>query len=633
MSEQHNHCHEHDSESCCHHHHGQKDYILPRIGLAVLLFAAAVCGILPKTISAALFAAAFLTAGADIVWQALKNLAHGEWMDENALMSIATIGALAVGEYPEAAMVMILYQSGEFLQHRAVEKSRRSIADLMDIRPDAAFREENGKPVKHKPEEIAVGDIIVVKSGEKVPLDGIVTEGEATADTSALTGESLPRMLKPGSEALSGFINTNGLLKIRVSRIYGESTAAKILELVEHADARKARTEKFITRFARYYTPAVVAAAVMLAVLPPLLLNGADFEVWFKRALTFLVISCPCALVISVPLGFFAGIGGASRQGILIKGSNYLEALARCRTAVFDKTGTLTRGTFAVSRLLPAEGIDEQRLLQTAAAAESISNHPIAVSIRKAAGTTEDLCNDGKAEELTGRGVCVQKGKKEILAGNLGLMKEFSVPVPSETAGGGTVVYVAEDRRYLGAIVIADAPKEDAADAVRELKNLGIESVMLTGDTRKAAAPVAAELGIDRFYAGLLPAGKVEKLEELICEKKNGTVIFAGDGINDAPVLTRADTGIAMGGLGSDAAIEAADAVIMDDDPGKVPLAVRIARKTMNIVRQNIVFALGVKALFLVFGAFGAVTMWGAVFADVGVALLAVANSLRALKN
>lgn len=633
MSEQHNHCHEHDSENCCHHHHGQKDYMLPRIGLAVLLFAIAICGILPKTVSAALFAAAFLTAGADIVWQALKNLARGEWMDENALMSIATIGALAVGEYPEAAMVMILYQSGEFLQHRAVEKSRRSIADLMDIRPDAAFREENGKLVKHKPEDIAVGDIIVVKSGEKVPLDGIVTEGEATADTSALTGESLPRMLKPGSEALSGFINTNGLLKIRVSRVYGESTAAKILELVEHADARKARTEKFITRFARYYTPAVVAAAVILAVLPPLLLSGVDFEVWFKRALTFLVISCPCALVISVPLGFFAGIGGASRQGILIKGSNYLEALARCRTAVFDKTGTLTRGTFAVSRLLPAEGIDEQRLLQTAAAAESISNHPIAVSIRKAAGVTENVCNGGKAEELTGRGVRVQKEKKEILAGNLRLMEEFSIPVPSETAGGSTVVYVAENRRYLGAIVIADAPKEDAADAVQELKKLGIESVMLTGDTQKAAAPVAAELGIDRFYAGLLPAGKVEKLEKLICEKKNGTVIFAGDGINDAPVLTRADTGIAMGGLGSDAAIEAADAVIMDDDPGKVPLAVRIARKTMNIVRQNIIFALGVKALFLVFGALGAVTMWGAVFADVGVALLAVANSLRALKN
>ncbi len=633
MSEQHNHCHEHDSENCCHHHHGQKDYILPRIGLAILLFVVAICGILPKTVSATLFAAAFLTAGADIVWQALKNLAHGEWMDENALISIATIGALAVGEYPEAAMVMILYQSGESLQHRAVEKSRRSIVDLMDIRPDATFREENGKLIKHKPEEIAIGDIIVVKSGEKVPLDGIVTEGSAAADTSALTGESLPRMLNPGSEALSGFINTNGLLKIRVSRTYGESTAAKILELVEHADARKACTEKFITRFARYYTPAVVAVAVMLAVLPPLFLSSADFEVWFKRALTFLVISCPCALVISVPLGFFAGIGGASRQGILIKGSNYLEALACCRTAVLDKTGTLTRGTFAVSRLLPAEGIDEQRLLQTVAAAESISNHPIAVSIRKAAGITEDTCNNDKAEELAGRGIRMQKGKKEILAGNLGLMEEFSVPVPSETVGGGTVVYVAEDRRYLGAIVIADAPKEDAADAVQELKNLGIESVMLTGDTRKAAAPVAAELGIDRFYAGLLPAGKVEKLEELICEKKNGTVIFAGDGINDAPVLTRADTGIAMGGLGSDAAIEAADAVIMDDDPGKVPLAIRIARKTMNIVRQNIVFALGVKALFLVFGTLGTITMWGAVFADVGVALLAIGNSLRALKN
>ncbi len=631
---EHHHCHE-ENGSCRHHHHhpANNRRLLLRIGAAGLLFAAAVCGLLPEKITVVLFVGAFLLAGADIVRQAGKNLLRGEWMDENTLMSVATIGALAIGEYPEAAMVMILYQSGEYLQHRAVEKSKRSIAELMDIRPDAAFREENGAPVKHRPEDIAVGDVIIVRSGEKIPLDGTVVEGEAAVDTAALTGESLPRVLKPGSEALSGFINTNGLLKIKVSRVYGESTAAKILKLVENAESRKAKTEKFITRFARYYTPAVVAAAVLVAVLPPLLTDAA-FSEWLKRALTFLVISCPCALVISVPLSFFAGIGGASRKGILIKGGSYLEAIARCRTIVFDKTGTLTRGRFAVSRILPVAGVAEEYLLQTAAAAENISNHPIARALRQAAGLSlPATATAGKAEELAGLGVRAKINGKTVLAGNRRLMEKFRIN-GEFGAVGGTVVHVAEDERYLGAVVIADSPKENAADALGELAALNVGSVMLTGDAQTAAQNIADELKINRFYANLLPDGKVQKLEELMDERSRnpGTVVFVGDGINDAPVLTRADAGIAMGGLGSDAAIEAADAVIMDDDLQKIPLAVRMARKTLRIVKQNIVFALGVKVVFLALGAGGLMTMWGAVFADVGVALLAVANALRAYR-
>ena len=631
---EHHHCHE-ENGSCRHHHHhpANNRRLLLRIGVAGLLFAAAVCGLLPEKIAVVLFVGAFLLAGADIVRQAGKNLLRGEWMDENTLMSVATIGALAIGEYPEAAMVMILYQSGEYLQHRAVEKSKRSIAELMDIRPDAAFREENGAPVKHRPEDIAVGDVIIVRSGEKIPLDGTVVEGEAAVDTAALTGESLPRVLKPGSEALSGFINTNGLLKIKVSRVYGESTAAKILKLVENAESRKAKTEKFITRFARYYTPTVVAAAVLVAVLPPLLTDAA-FSEWLKRALTFLVISCPCALVISVPLSFFAGIGGASRKGILIKGGSYLEAIARCRTIVFDKTGTLTRGSFAVSRILPVAGVAEEYLLQTAAAAENISNHPIARALRQAAGLSlPATATAGKAEELAGLGVRAKINGKTVLAGNRRLMEKFRIN-GEFGAVGGTVVHVAEDERYLGAVVIADSPKENAADALGELAALNVGSVMLTGDAQTAAQNIADELKINRFYANLLPDGKVQKLEELMDEhsRNPGTVVFVGDGINDAPVLTRADAGIAMGGLGSDAAIEAADAVIMDDDLQKIPLAVRMARKTLRIVKQNIVFALGVKVVFLALGAGGLMTMWGAVFADVGVALLAVANALRAYR-
>ena len=632
MCKEHHHCHHHQAQGCdcchhqaqgcdcCHHEHGNARLPL-RIGAAALLFAAAVSGLLPPAAGTALFVAAWFVAGADIVYAAGRNILRGKWLDENALMTIATLGAVFLGEYPEAAMVMILFQSGEYLQHKAVESSKRSIAELMDIRPDYACREENGTAVRRRPEEIAVGDVIIVKS-----------DGEATVDTSALTGESRPRRLVPGSEALSGFINTDGLLKIKVSKPFGESTAAKILELVEHADARKARTEKFITRFAHFYTPAVVAAAILLALVPPLVVPGTAFAEWLQRALTFLVISCPCALVISVPLTFFAGIGGASRNGILIKGSNYLETLANCKTAVFDKTGTLTRGVFEVSRILPAAGIGEDRLLKTAAAAESASNHPIALSIRKAAGEKETGLPGGQAEEIAGCGVRIKKDGKEILAGNLKLMEKFKISGIKE-ADGGTVAYIAEDGKYLGALVISDTVKETAAGAVAELGKLGIRTVMLTGDNEPAAAAAAGQLGINRFYAGLLPGEKVEKLEELIKARSGGSVIFAGDGINDAPVLTRADAGIAMGTTGSDAAIEAADAVIMNDDPQKVAEAVKIARKTMGIVRQNIVFALSVKALFLGLGAAGMMTMWGAVFADVGVTMLAVLNALRAFRK
>ena len=458
MCKEHHHCSHHQAQECghCHHEHGNARLPL-RIGAAVLLFAAAVSGLLPPAAGTALFVAAWFVAGADIVYAAGRNILRGKWLDENALMTIATLGAVFLGEYPEAAMVMILFQSGEYLQHKAVESSKRSIAELMDIRPDYACREENGTAVRRRPEEIAVGDVIIVKSGEKIPLDGLVTDGEATVDTSALTGESLPRRLVPGSEALSGFINTNGLLKIKVSKPFGESTAAKILELVEHADARKARTEKFITRFARFYTPAVVAAAILLALVPPLVVPGTAFAEWLQRALTFLVISCPCALVISVPLTFFAGIGGASRNGILIKGSNYLETLANCKTAVFDKTGTLTRGVFEVSRILPAAGIGEDRLLKTAAAAESASNHPIALSIRKAAEEKETGLPGGQAEEIAGCGVRIKKDGKEILAGNLKLMEKFKISGIKE-ADGGTVAYIAEDGKYLGALLRKPPP-------------------------------------------------------------------------------------------------------------------------------------------------------------------------------
>ncbi len=620
---------------CEHHHHHEhskeNDKLhLVKIILALILFILAIA-VMPAGIAKVIiFLTAYIIAGGDVLIKAVKNIFKGDMFDENFLMVIATAGAFAIKEYPEAVMVMILYQIGEFLQEKAVEKSRRSISRLMDIRPDYANIEINGELTKVNPADVKKDDIITVKTGEKIPLDGTVIEGHASVDTSALTGESAPKELKAGDSAISGCINTNGLLKIKVEKEFGESTVSKILELVEHAGAKKAKAENFITKFARYYTPAVVAGAFILAVIPPLILH-AGFSIWVQRALTFLVISCPCALVISVPLGFFAGIGGASKHGILIKGACYIEALSNPDSVVFDKTGTLTKGTFKVTEIHP-EGLTEQELLKMCAHAENYSSHPIALSLKEAYGEKIDSEKIKEIEEIAGNGVKANIEGSEILAGNSNLMKMFNVEFPLIDSAG-TIVYTAKNRNFTGYIVISDEPKEDAKLAINNLKIFANQTVMLTGDSQKTANYIAQKLGIDKFYAELLPAQKVEKLEELIADKeKNKSVIFAGDGINDAPVLTRADVGIAMGGLGSDAAIEAADIVIMDDKPSKIAKAILIARKTMSIVKQNIIFALGIKALFLILGAFGIVTMWGAVFADTGVALLAVINSLRALK-
>ncbi len=546
-------------------------------------------------------------------------------------MSIATIGAFAIKEYPEAVMVMVLYQIGEMLQHGAVEKSRHSISELMDIRPDYANIEENGKLIQKNPNEIKIGDIIIVKTGEKIPLDGVIVEGKAILDTSALTGEAKPKKVSLGDNAISGCINTNGLLKIKVEKEFGNSTVSKILELVEHASSKKAKTENFITKFARYYTPAVVVGALMLAILPPLFIQGALFTTWLERALTFLVISCPCALVISVPLGFFGGIGGASRKGILIKGSSYIEALSKPYAVVFDKTGTLTKGTFKVTEINPTDASKEE-LLELTALAENYSSHPIALSLKEAYGKPIDNCRIKDVEEIAGQGVKAVIDGDEILAGNSRLMKENNITF-STVNDAGTIVYTAKNGQYIGYIIISDEIKDDAKTAVTDLKHFTDNIVMLTGDSKITAEKTAEKIGIEKVYSELLPAQKVEKIEEFISEKpKNKSVLFVGDGINDAPVLTRADIGIAMGALGSDAAIEAADVVIMDDKPSKIAQAVNISRKTMRIVKQNIVFALGVKALFLVLGAFGFITMWGAVFADVGVSVIAILNSLRTLK-
>ena len=620
---------------CEHHHHHEhskeNDRLqLVKIILALILFIFAIAAMPAGIAKVIIFLTAYIIAGGDVLIKAVKNIFKGDMFDENFLMVIATAGAFAIKEYPEAVMVMILYQIGEFLQEKAVEKSRRSISRLMDIRPDYANIEINGELTKVNPAEVKKDDIITVKTGEKIPLDGTVIEGHASVDTSALTGESAPKELKAGDSAISGCINTNGLLKIKVEKEFGESTVSKILELVEHAGAKKAKAENFITKFARYYTPAVVAGAFILAVIPPLILH-AGFSIWVQRALTFLVISCPCALVISVPLGFFAGIGGASKHGILIKGACYTEALSNPDSVVFDKTGTLTKGTFKVTEIHP-EGLTKQELLKMCAHAENYSSHPIALSLKEAYGEKIDSEKIKEIEEIAGNGVKANIEGSEILAGNSNLMKMFNVEFP-QIDSAGTIVYTAKNRNFTGYIVISDEPKEDAKLAINNLKIFANQTVMLTGDSQKTANYIAQKLGIDKFYAELLPAQKVEKLEELIADKeKNKSVIFAGDGINDAPVLTRADVGIAMGGLGSDAAIEAADIVIMDDKPSKIAKAILIARKTMSIVKQNIIFALGIKALFLILGAFGIVTMWGAVFADTGVALLAVINSLRALK-
>jgi Cd2+/Zn2+-exporting ATPase len=605
---------------------------ITRLGMGALVLIAAVALPLPDYIGLAVFLVSYLIIGGDVLLRAIKNIVRGQVFDENFLMSIATVGAFFVGEYPEAVSVMFFYQIGELFQDFAVNRSRKSIASLMDIRPDYANVKRNGELVSVDPEEVSVDEIIVIKSGEKIPLDGKVVEGYSMVDTSALTGESVPREINIGSEVLSGCINLNGVLTVQVTKEFGESTVAKILDLVENASSKKAKRENFITRFARYYTPVVVIVAAILAVVPPLVIPGATFSDWIYRALSFLVVSCPCALVISIPLGFFGGIGGASRHGILIKGGNYLEALAASEIIVFDKTGTLTKGTFKVTEIHSC-GISESQLLEYAAYAECYSNHPISQSLKKAYDSDIDDSRVSDVEEIPGHGVKAVVDGKTIFAGNSRLMERVGA---AYSAGeiAGTVVHVALETNYLGYIVISDEIKDDAAAAIQNLKEGRIrKTVMLTGDSKAVGEKVARELGLDEVYTELLPAGKVEKVEELMSEKTpNGNLVFVGDGINDAPVLSRADLGIAMGGLGSDAAIEAADIVIMNDEPSRISTAISISKKTLRIVNQNIVFALGIKAIVLIMSAFGISNLWEAVFADVGVSVIAILNSARVLK-
>lgn len=607
----------------------QKKMLL-RIAASGALFAAGGLAQPTGTTRLVLYLAAYLLIGWDVLWRAVRNLAGGQVFDENFLMELATVGAFAIGEFPEGVAVMLFYQIGEWFQSYAVGRSRKSIAALMDIRPDIANVERDGKLEEADPEDVQVDDIIVIRAGERVPLDGVILEGTSSLDTSALTGESLPRTAGVGDEVISGCINQTGLLRVRVSKPFEQSTVARILDLVENSSAKKAKAENFISKFARYYTPCVVAAALALFVIPSLLLGG--WSQWLHRALIFLVISCPCALVISVPLSFFGGIGGASKQGILVKGGNYLEALAKADTVVFDKTGTLTRGVFRVTGIYP-QSCTEQQLLELAALAESYSNHPISRSLREGVETPLDTGRVGQVEELSGRGVRAQVDGRTVLAGNSLLMHESGIPIAAEPPTG-TVVHVAREGSYLGCILISDEPKPDAADAIRALKRRGVRrTVMLTGDAQAVAQQVAKQLGLDEVHAQLLPADKVERVEQLLRQKApGGQLLFVGDGINDAPVLSRSDVGIAMGAMGSDAAIEAADVVLMDDQPSKIAQAITIARRTLRIVHQNIVFALGVKALVLLLGAFGAANMWEAVFADVGVSVIAICNAMRALQ-
>lgn len=568
----------------------------------------------------------------DVLWRAVRNIAHGQVFDENFLMSLATVGALATGEYPEAVFVMLFYQVGELFQSYAVDQSRKSITSLMDIRPDYANIEVDGQLRQVAPEDVAVGDTIVIKAGERIPLDGVVLEGASNVDTAALTGESLPREAQPGDDVISGCVNLSGLLRVRVTKAFEESTVAKILDLVENSSSKKAKAENFITKFARYYTPAVVLAAVALALLPPLF-TSIQWVDSIQRALNFLVVSCPCALVISVPLSFFGGIGGASKNGILVKGGNYLEVLAKTELVVFDKTGTLTRGVFNVTAIHP-DHCGEAQLLELAALAERYSDHPISRSLKEAYGKELDASRVSNVEELSGRGVRATVDGRQICAGNDKLMEDIGVSWhPCHRVG--TTVHVASDGVYLGHIVISDEVKPDAKEAITALKACGVRrTVMLTGDAKAVGESVAQELGLDEVHTQLLPADKVTRVEALLGEvSPKGALAFVGDGINDAPVLSRADIGIAMGGLGSDAAIEAADIVLMDDKPSKLADAIRIARRTLAIVRQNIVFALAVKFLVLALSATGAANMWEAVFADVGVSVIAILNAMRALKT
>ena len=580
-----------------------------------------------------IFVISYLIVGFEILKKAIRNILRGKVFDENFLMSVATIGAFAIGEYPEAVAVMLFYQIGELFQSYAVDKSRKSIASLMDIRPDYAnvYREGNIETVN--PEEVKIGETIVIKPGEKIPLDGKIIEGKTTLDTKALTGESLPREVSEGDEVLSGCINLNGMIKIEVTKEFGESTVSKILDLVENASSKKSKSENFITKFAKYYTPTVVIIALILAILPPLVIQGATFSDWIYRALSFLVVSCPCALVISIPLSFFGGIGGASKRGILIKGSNYLEALSNTEIAVFDKTGTLTKGVFEVQEVKPVE-ISNEELLKIAAYAENYSNHPISKSIKQAYHKPIDEKEIINSEELSGLGIVAKIGEKNVLVGNEKLMQEKQIEF-EKCNKIGTILYIAIDGKYAGYILIADKIKDDTKQTIEELKKNDIkQTIMLTGDKKEVGESVAKEVGIDKVYTELLPTDKVQKVEELLKTKSpKGKLAFVGDGINDAPVLTLADIGIAMGGLGADSAIEAADIVIMTDEPSKIINAIKLSKKTMRIVKENIVFAIFIKILVLVLTAFGLSTMWEAVFADVGVSIIAIINALRVLKG
>ncbi|PKM40129.1 MAG: cadmium-translocating P-type ATPase [Firmicutes bacterium HGW-Firmicutes-9] len=608
----------------------QKSLIKTAIG-AVVYVVAIITRVEGSLVSLGLFLAAYFIIGGNVVWRAVRNILHGKVFDENFLMSIATIGAFIVGDFAEAVAVMLFYQVGELFQDYAVDQSRKSIAALMNIRPDYANVQRGDALEKVDPDEVQVGETIVVKPGERVPLDAVVLSGSSSVDTSALTGESLPRDVDDGDALLSGCINISGLVTAKVTKEFGESTVSKILDLVENAGNKKSKSENFITKFAGYYTPIVVIIAVLLAVIPPLVVPGELFREWIYRGLIFLVISCPCALVISIPLSFFGGIGGASRRGILVKGGNYLEALSESEIVVFDKTGTLTKGSFRVQQVEP-QGISADQLLEIAAHAESFSNHPISLSLQKAYGKPIDAARIREVEETSGHGVSATVDGAKIAAGNAKLMRKLGIAF-AEPDVAGTVVHVAQDGVYRGYILIADEVKDDAARAICELKEAGIRrTVMLTGDSKRIGEQVAKQLGIDEVYAELLPADKVDKVEELFAGKSvRGKLAFVGDGINDAPVLARADIGIAMGGLGSDAAIEAADIVIMTDEPSKIATAIRVSKKTLRIVKQNITFALAVKGAVLLLGAVGIASMWAAIFADVGVAILAILNAIRML--
>ena len=638
------HCHHEHEEPLEHsHHHGhdhdpsggeenERKVMLLRIGVSALLLAAGLLIPMADWLKTVLLILAWLTVGYSVALEAAKSILHGEALDEMFLMTVASIGAFCLGEYAEGVAVMLLYQVGEFFQDYAVDQSRSSIAELMDIRPDSANVEREGKIETILPAFVQVGDTIVIRPGEKVPLDGVIIEGRSSLNTLALTGESAPRNVKEGDQALSGCVNIQGLLKVRVTHAYADSTVARILELVEHAGENKSRADRFITRFARIYTPVVVGLAVLAALVPPLFFGG-DWKAWITSALTFLVISCPCALVISVPLTFFSGIGGASRRGILVKGAGYLEALAQTDVAVFDKTGTMTQGTFSVTEIHAQNG-DGEGLLSLAAAAEAFSTHPIALSLREACGEKPDVKGTEHAEEISGHGVRALVNGETVAVGNEKLMALMGV-VCEKVQSPGTVAHVAKEGEYLGYIVIADEIKPGARETVQALRALGVrKAVMLTGDRERTAEAVGRKLGMDEIYAGLLPDGKMEKVEDLLREKgEKGALVFVGDGINDAPVLARADIGVAMGALGSDAAIEAADVVLMDDDPRKLPAAIRIARRTRAIVRQNVVFSLAVKILVMVLGVLHMAPLWAAVFADVGVCFIAILNAMRAMKT